>query len=286
MARRRPGKSAAAPPGKALRRSGDSLRAVLLAVLVLTAAAACAAKLPPALEAANYYLTSEIAYLRDTPGYEGNILGQLYKDDRVEQLESNEAGWWRVRSGRTGQTGWVQGELFSPNPVALVYFYVTRTVSLRECAGETCPSLQLLYRGDQVQKVEENDQGWWRVLVARSRTLGWLPAAVVSDHLEKAAAGKPENPYHYVAVKALQLRRQPAPGAKIVKTLRLNDQLLELEVNPTGWVKVRQPATGAEGWVKGRYLKALPVRVAPEVKKPATKKPEKKKEAVPEPEVM
>ena len=266
-------------------RPGHFFRAVLLAALVLTAAVACAPKLPPAPEAANYYLTSEIAYLRDTPGYEGNMLGQLYKGDQVERLDGNETGWWRVRSARTDQIGWVQGELLSPNPVNLVYFYITRTVPLRECAGKACPSLQLLYRGDQVQKVEENDQGWWRVLVARSRTLGWLPAAAISERLEGAAAGKPEQPYYYVAIKALRLRQEPAQGAPVVKTLQLNDQLQELQVNPKGWVKVRQPATGDVGWVMGRYLEALPVRV-PRVKKSAVKKPAKPREEAPEPEVM
>jgi uncharacterized protein YgiM (DUF1202 family) len=266
-------------------RPAPSCRLMLLAAILLIAVAACAARRPPAPEGGNYYVTTKITYLRDSPGYQGNLLGQLYLGDQVEKLESHESGWWQVRSARSGQIGWVQGELLSPAPVRLVYFYVTRTVALRECAQESCPSLQLVYPGDQVQKIEENDRGWVRVLVARSRTLGWLPGAAVSQHLE-AAAGKPEGPYYYVAVRTLKLRQQPALEAEVVKTLRLNDQLQKLEVNPGGWVKVRQPAGGAAGWVMGRYLETLPVRWAPRMKKPAASKPEKEREGLPEPEAM
>jgi len=252
-------------------RAGMLFRLLLLAAVTFILVPACTPPRPATPEISTYYMASVIGYLRDSPGYDGLLLGQLYKGDQVEKLDRKETGWWRVRSARTGQTGWIQGELLGPDPVALVHFYITRTVALRECAGEACPSLQLLYRGDQVQKLEENEGGWWRVLVERSRTLGWVPAAATADRLEEAAV-KPPQPYYYVGVKALRLRRQPALAAEVVKTLGFNDQVEELEINPSGWVKVRQPATGAVGWVMGRYLEALPLkalRPAPRQKKPA-----------------
>ena len=153
--------------------------------LMLALAGACAAPPPPA-PGGDYYLTSDMTYLRDAAGFDSHVVGQLYKGDQVERLDISESGWWRVRSGRTGQAGWVPSELLSPNPVPVVYFYVTQTVSLRECPKEFCPSLQMLSRGDQVQKVEQNDQGWWRVLVAQSRNLGWLPAKVLAETSGKA----------------------------------------------------------------------------------------------------
>ena len=65
---------------------------------------------------------------------------------------------------------------------------MTQTVHLRECPKDLCPALQLLSRGDQVQKIEQNDQGWWRVLVIESRNLGWLPAKILAENLEEAQA--------------------------------------------------------------------------------------------------
>ena len=66
------------------------------------------------------------------------------------KLGTGESGWWRVRSSRTGQAGWVPNELLSPKPVPVAYVYVTQTVHLRERPKDLCPALQLLSRGAQV----------------------------------------------------------------------------------------------------------------------------------------
>ena len=63
-----------------------------------------------------------------------------------------------------------------------------------------------------------------------------------------------------MAVRRLKLLREPRPEAEVIKLLQVNDQVEKLDQNPAGWVKVRQPASGAVGWVQGRYLEPLPVR--------------------------
>ena len=239
---------------------------ILLCTAMMALAGACA--MPPPAPGGIFYLTSGMTYLRDAATYDSNVVGQLYKNDQVERLDVAMSGWWRVRSGRTGQAGWVPGELFSPNPVPVVYFYATKPVHLRECPKEFCPTLQLLSRGDQVQKVEQNDQGWWRVLVAKSRNLGWLPAKEVAESLEEPQA----KAYYYVNVRRLKLSRQPQAEAEVIKLLQFNDQVEKLDQNPAGWFKVRQPASGAVGWVPGRYLETLPGGY-PRFEKPRKKKP-------------
>ncbi|MCX5890811.1 MAG: SH3 domain-containing protein [Deltaproteobacteria bacterium] len=220
---------------------------------------------------------AEMTYLRDAAAYDSNVVGQLYKGDQVEKVELGGSGWWRVRSGRTGQNGWIPSELLSPNPVSVVYFYVTQTVSLRECPKEFCPSLQRLSRGDKVQKVEQNDQGWWRVLVAQGRNLGWLPATVMAEHLGNPQAKTPEPQYYFVTVRRLTLRREPLVKAEAIKLLQFNDQVEKLDQSPSGWLKVRQPASGAVGWVPERYLGTTPL------KSPPREKPRKKKSQPPKP---
>jgi SH3-like domain-containing protein len=238
-------------------------------------AGACAAPPPPA-PGGTFYLTSDMTYLRDAADFGSHVVGQLYKGDPVERLDIRETGWWRVHSGRTGQAGWVPAELLSPNPVPVVYVYVTQTVHLRECPKDFCPTLQMLSRGDQVQKVEQNDQGWWRVLVVKSRNLGWLPAKVVAEHLEKSQAKAPEPQYYFVVVRRLTLRREPLPNAEAITLLQFNNQVEKLEQNP-GWVKVRQPASGAIGWVPERFLGTTPLKF------PRFEKPRKKKSQPPKP---
>lgn len=264
-------------------------RGVLLLTLAVALAGACAAP-PPHSPEGDYYLITDMTYLRDAATYDSNVVGQLYKADQVERFEVGASGWWRVRSGRTGQTGWVTGDLFSPTPVPVPLFWVIHTVALRECPKNLCPSLQLLSQGDQVQKVEQNDQGWWRVLVVKSRNLGWLPAGVLAESLEQLQAKAAEKPYLYVAARRLKLHRQPLPEAEVVKQLQFNDQVEKLEENPSGWTKVRQAASGAVGWVQGRYLETLPMRAPrPEksIKKkprPQPAKPAKPAETAPQPE--
>ena len=253
-----------------------NLRSSLFFTLMLAVVGACTTT-PPHSPEADYYLITDMTYMRDAATYDSNVVGLLYKGDQVERAEVGESGWWRVRSGRTGQSGWVPAELLSPNPVPVVYFYVTQTVSLRECPKEFCPSLQMLSRGDKVQRVEQNDQGWWRVLVAQSRNLGWLPAKVVAEHLENPQAKAPEPQYYFVAVRRLTLRREPRVEAEAIKLLQLNDQVEKLDQSPSGWFKVRQPLSGAVGWAPEHYLGTTLL------KSPRFEKPRKKKSQPPKP---
>ncbi len=256
-------------------------RCILMCTLMVALAGACAAPPPPA-PGGTFYLTSDMTYLRDAAGFEGHVVGQLYKGDQVERLDISESGWWRISSGRTGQAGWVPSDLLSPKPVPVVYVYVTQTVHLRECPKEFCPALQSLSRGDQVQKVEQNDQGWWRVLVAKSRNLGWLPAKVVAEKLEEPQAKAPEPQYYFVVVRRLTLRREPLLNAEAITLLQFNDQVEKLEQNP-GWLKVRQPASGAIGWVPERFLGITPLKF-PRFEKPRKKKPQPPKPAETQPQ--
>jgi uncharacterized protein YgiM (DUF1202 family) len=231
-----------------------------------------------------YYVTSEVAYLRDSPAYESHVLGQLYKGDQVENLESTPSAWWRVRSGRTGQEGWIQESFLSLTPAPITYYYVSReVVPLRECPGEACPSLQLLYQGDEVQQVQKNDQGWCRVLVTKGRGLGWVPEKALAEQQVLNQPGNARQNYYYVAVDRLKLHQQPLTAAKVLKTLEFNNQLVKLAESPSGWFKVRQPSSGAVGWVEARHLESLPQQFPRRTKRHKKQVPQA---PVPEPEVM
>jgi uncharacterized protein YgiM (DUF1202 family) len=270
-----------------------SFRSILLLAALAMLAGACAMPAPPGSPAGYYYLTSDMTYMRDAGAYNANVVGQLYKGERVEKLEDSGAGWWRVHSGRSGLYGWVAGKLFSPVPVPVPHLLVTQTVNLRECPRIYCPSLQMLSRGDRVQKVEQNDQGWVRVLVVKSRNLGWLPAKALSESLEQPLAKKTAPAYLFVAVRGLKLRQQPLVTAEVIKPLQFNDQVEKLDENHEGWIEVRQPASGAVGWVQARYLEIQPRKSPrfwgkPRRKKPQPSKPLQPAESAPtpEPEIM
>jgi uncharacterized protein YgiM (DUF1202 family) len=247
------------------------------------------AEAPPQPPGSDFYVTPGVAYLRDRASYEGNVVGQLYQGDQVERVGGFSSPWWRVRDVRSGQAGWIQKELLSPEPLASTYYYVNQdSLALRDCPKPECASLQVLFRGDRVKKVTENDQGWWRVLAPETRNLGWVPGAALTEQFADTQVQGPQKSYYYVAVRKLNLRAQPAEQSEIVKTLRFNEQLQKLEQASQGWIKVRQPSSGAVGWVKERLLGTLPT-VLPRDKGRAEPAPEplKPRETPPvEPEFM
>jgi uncharacterized protein YgiM (DUF1202 family) len=240
-----------------------------------------------------YYVTPVITYLKDCPAYDCKVVGELYHADRVERLEVKD-NWWRVRLEKGTLTGWLPQELLSQAPVEAAYFYVAAdSLELRDCPGPDCPFRKILLKGDRVQKIDENGQGWFRVLVEKDASIGWIPAAQVTDQAPKIAAKPaPEKEYYYAAAAAVNLYSLPLFSSKVVKTLPLNEKVEKLAQHGQDWFKVRHEASGAEGWVATRDLKSAPVEAAPPKpkrkfirKKPAPKKPPGPEEA-PEPEAM
>jgi uncharacterized protein YgiM (DUF1202 family) len=239
-------------------RSYSDLTKFIILTLLLGLASACAKTQVAKLPAGPFYVTSDITYLLDSPAPGGNVLGSLYKGDKVGRVEAAESDWWRVELRRTGQSGWVRKELLSPDPQPTVFYYVKEdTVPLLECPRSNCLSLQLLFRGDQVQRIQEGDQGWWRVLVIKSHSLGWVPAAALTEHIEAAQQQQLRKPYYYVAVRRLILRAKPSNRGEVIRNLRFNEQVQKIG-ETRDWFKVRQPSSGAVGWVLSRDLETLP----------------------------
>lgn len=206
-----------------------------------------------------FYVTPEITYLLDSPGSGGNVLGPLYKGDKVEMVDAGKSPWWQVKLQRSGQVGWVRQELLSSDPVGTSFYYVNQdTLPLLECPGADCLPLHYLSRGEQVRRVEEGDRGWWRVQVVASHSLGWVPASALTDRVEDTRQMQIRKPYYYVAVRKLILRANPSNRGQVIRTLRFNDQVQKIG-ETKDWYQVRHPSTGALGWVLSRDLVSLPL---------------------------
>lgn len=262
----------------------------LLRLLLLTLLAgsvwSCAAT-PVTPPEVHFYVNQEITYLKDSPGDAGNVLGLLHKGDKVELVEEGPE-WWRVKVLRSGQLGWVRKGLLTAGSVPTRFYYVNAdTVPLRECPGSDCLPLQILFRGEQVQKVAEESQGWWQVLVVKGRSLGWVPAAVLTEQYEETQQKPARIRYYYVAVARLKLLARPAPRSEVVRTLRFNTQVEKIGESGS-WFKVRQPASGAVGWVQSYSLETLPL-ISPRGQAPARQEPKpfkQREEPLLEPEFM
>jgi uncharacterized protein YgiM (DUF1202 family) len=217
-----------------------------------------------------YFVTPQVTYLLEKPVYGSNILGPLYKGDKVERV-GGEQDWWQVTLARSGQTGWIRQELLSPHPVPNIFYYIrTDSQPLLECPQTDCLPIQMLFRGDEVQKIAAGKDGWWRVLVIKSRSLGWLPADTLTERIEAARQHEAEKSYYYVAVRKLGLRAIPSERSAAFRTLKFNDQVAKI-AEAKGWFKVREPSSGAVGWVRSNALSSLP-SIYPLGSRPAPKK--------------
>jgi uncharacterized protein YgiM (DUF1202 family) len=198
-----------------------------------------------------YYVTPSSTYLRDCASYECGVVADVYSGDRVVVLDRNDFGWSRVQLERTGAIGWIPGDLLTLSPIPPNYFVAYSTVYLRDCADYNCRSLELLYRGDRVERLEIDYRGWWRVRSYKSGKVGWIPASAVSP--------RPGPPYFYVDVSSLALRAGPSTSSRVLTTLPLNAQVEMLGMGPGGWAQVRDVRTGIIGWAAARYLESFPV---------------------------
>ncbi len=267
-----------------------SLKFLAFIILVLLWAGACEAPrtyVPPP-QPTYYYVTATSTYVRSCPSYgdECDILTQVFAGDRMELLDRNDYGWSRVRVAHSGVVGWIVSDLLSLSPTPATYYVAVNSEYLRECGDYNCRALELLYRGDRVEKIDQDNRGWWRVISLKSRNQGWIPVMAVSP--------RPGPPFYYVNTNGLALRQGPSTATPIIYTLGLNNQVEMLGMGSGGWSKVRDVRRGAIGWVATRYLESFPVRAPRPVpvkhrapaKKEAPEQPEEPPAKPPAPKIM
>jgi uncharacterized protein YgiM (DUF1202 family) len=259
-------------------RSSNYLARLILLTLLLSQVSAYARAQGGQPPAGPYFVKPEMTYFLDAPSSQGHVMGPIYQGDKLDLVDGRNSTWWRVKLQRTGETGWVRKELLSPVPIASVFYYVKEdSLPLRECPRSDCIPLQLLFRGERVQRVQDSGHGWWRVLAIEDRSLGWVPASALAENRQEAMERGPYKTYYYVAVRKLILRARPSTRSEVIRTLEFNDQVKRL-AKSREWFKVRQPSTGAVGWVVSRGLATLPSFSPREVPDSKELKPYKQRE--------
>jgi uncharacterized protein YgiM (DUF1202 family) len=218
-----------------------------------------------------YYSIPTVSYLRECPNYDCQVVTEIYNSDKVSFLEKDDTGWWRVQSLRDQKIGWIPRDLLST--VILItknYYVVADKLPLRDSPGKDIVSRKMLDYGAEVQKIGEKD-GWWRVIAEKDKAIGWIPASMVSETRPEpfsepvktgeisSATPQPKTSYYFVAVENLKLYIIPSIPSQVVKELKLNDAVEKISQSGSSWVKVRYPATGAEGWAYARYFKDSPI---------------------------
>ncbi len=290
-----------------------NLKNPLTLLLVLVICNSCA--LMAARPARDFsYTIPSVTYIRESPGYASRSIATVYRGEQVEILSGVEGDWRQVRTVKGQQVGWIQHALLSPAPIPAESFYVQQETPLRDTPQKEGISRRVLQRGDKVRKLSDNQKGWWWVLVDKDESLGWLPAAMVSERQpekapgEKKAAELPGKsppapataatsaapPYFYAAVASLNLHQLPLVSSPVVKVLKFKDKVEKIAQSSPQWVKVRFPETGAQGWAQTPFLSESPLNApkvfAPKKKRPPQRprplKPDDSQPEIVEPEVM
>ena len=270
---------------------GRSILLLFLAVVVSSCATIGGRQAP-----GNCYTMPPVTYIRELPGYASEIVVTVYRGEQVKIL-SNIKGeeWCRVQTVAGGETGWIQRPLLSPVPIPIETYYVQAPeVPLRPEPHQEIISRLALHRGEEVRKLAENEQGWWRVLVERDKSIGWLPAATlasspppptsagVTDQPSQAGAlevssSRPLPKPYFVAAAALELHLLPLVSSPVVKVLQLNDRVEKVYQSGPKWLKVKFPETGVQGWTQASYLSESPVKTPQPVSVKKKKAPPKTK---------
>lgn len=250
---------------------GRSIWLVLLLVLLALSSCVLTERLTednPGPEV--YYTIPSVTYIREFPGYASRIVDTVYRGEQVTILSRTEGEWCRVQTPGD-QQGWIQHPLLSPVPVRVETYYVQAAeVPLREEPHKEVISRKVLNRGAEVRKLAENDQGWWRVLVVKDKSLGWLPAETVAasqetspgdggmrseeDAAETTSRSRPAAKQSFVAITSLELHLLPLVSSEVVKVLHFNEEVEEVYRSDSQWLKVRYPKTGVQGWTLASYL--------------------------------
>ena len=160
-----------------------------------------------------YYVVPTTTYLRSCASYadECYVVAQVFSGDRVTVLDRNDYNWARVQLDRSGVIGWIPGELLTPSPVPSSFYVAWNSVYLRDCADYNCRSVELLHRGDRVDKIDQDYRGWWRVRSIKSGITGWVPglgggsqpraALFLCGGEQPGPAGRPQHrqphPHHF-----------------------------------------------------------------------------------------
>lgn len=161
-----------------------------------------------------------------------------------------------------------------------LYVVEAEAALLRDQPSPESGILARLQRSDQVEYLDANATGWWKVRSLRTGVVGWMTSDLLT-----AAAAPPIPPssalqgeYYYVNTPTTNLRIIPLHSSANTGTVQLNDRVEKLGASPEGWTKVRNTRDGRKGWLPTRYLSAKLI-AAPKAAAPAAKK--RVKRAVP-----
>lgn len=145
-----------------------------------------------------FYVAWTSVYLRDCADYNCRGVALLHRGARVDKIDQDYRGWWRVKVLKSGISGWLPAAAMAPSPGPPYFYVAVSSLALRSGPTTSSRVLTTLSRNDRVEELGWSTGGWAQVRDFRSNTIGW----VAFRYLET------------FPVRAVPKKRTPAPKEK------------------------------------------------------------------------
>lgn len=152
----------------------------------------------------------------------------------------------------------------SSQAVGSLYIVAGEAALLRDYPAPDSGIVTRLQNLDEVEYLDSNASGWWKVRSLRTGTVGWMTADLLSPAPSAAPPAAPAQKASYYANTPFDLRVLPLHSSAVTGPVKLNDRLEKLGASPEGWTKVRNPQNGSRGWLPTRYLSSHRVSSPPQ----------------------
>lgn len=217
--------------------------------------------------------------LREGPDTNQNVLGTLEHDEILKKVGSSSDGDWLKLERKDGQSGWslkqylIQQEAPDPDPdpdpdpvpvpVEQWGRVLPTALNIREGASSLHAILGTLAQ-DQIVKVLEysDDKSWVKILDETGGLSGWGDSRYFV-FLDSPPSTDPDldpepdpdiDKWFRVTPIALNVRQGPGTNFEVLGTVKRNEVVEKIEMNPDEkWFKIRN-IEGLVGWVYASYL--------------------------------
>lgn len=136
-------------------------------------------------------------------------------------------------------------------PTHAVYFVKPSITYLREQPDLASKPVIGVYKGDQLESLEGDENAWIKVKSARKEMIGWIPSNLVTrNQIEKEI--------YYVNKETVPVHHSPGSDSPTIKSLAFGSKVQKIEELPYGWWRILEEDAGLFGWVLAESFDARP----------------------------
>jgi uncharacterized protein YgiM (DUF1202 family) len=179
-----------------------------------------------------YYVAWNSVYIRECADYNCRGVLLLRRGDRVERLDQDFRGWWRVRSANTGIQGWIPASSVSPQAGPPYLYVAVSSLALRTGPSTASRMITSLSLNTKVEMLETGPGGWAQVRVVNTGAMGWAYSRYLESFPVKHPRAVSKKKAPAAKSKALKKKGQPQPPPPETPEPKTEEPAPEAPVKP------------------------------------------------------